>query len=289
MYSLPLSTGGDGKGFVTMENILVRLNTTFAPQGTFGTQRNYSMPGMGGRDTVIGYDAAVCLELYEPWIVEVYNSSFGFPSSMKIVDKAAEIKDMNTQQVKEKRLGKPVSDPLVKRALNSTNMKPAYIVGHQNSVNQILKDNGRDYDYVPSPTLISFTDGDGPFGYTELSEVYYAKARALADASNVLPYFAGSGLTVARRYQDQVVTTAVISTLIMVSIMFTVFLMGLISALFVPRLPLDTPRRGFDLYSWFSAFYARELIAEYPAGISKNMELRDIIDHTAELKFRYVA
>ena len=95
-----------------------------------------------------------------------------------------------------------------------------YIAGHQNSVNQMIKDNGRDAKYVPNPTvflfliapflafakhnprlqLISFTGGDGFTGYTELSEVYYAKARALADAGNVLPYFAGSGLTVARRF-----------------------------------------------------------------------------------------
>jgi hypothetical protein len=108
-----------------MENILVRLNTTFAPQGTFGTQIDSSMPDKDGLATFIGYDAAVCLELYEPWIVEVYNNSVGFPSSMQIVDKAAEIKDMNTQQVKEKRLGKPVSDPLVTWALNSANMKSA--------------------------------------------------------------------------------------------------------------------------------------------------------------------
>ena len=108
-----------------MENILIRLNTTYAPQGTFGTQSNYSMPDNNGSATFIGYDAAVCLELYEPWIVEVYNSSVGFPSSMRIVDKAAEIKDLNTQQVKEKRIGKPVSNPLVKRALNSTKMQSA--------------------------------------------------------------------------------------------------------------------------------------------------------------------
>jgi len=137
--------------------------------------------------------------------------------------------------------------------------------------------------------LISFTSGQGPNGYTVLSEVYYAKSRALADASNVLPYFAGSGHTLARRYQDRVVTNPDISKPLMASTMLTVFLMGLISALFVPRLPLDMPRRGFDLYSWFSAFYTHELVAERPGGISRNMELRDIIDHTAELKFRYVA
>jgi len=83
------------------------------------------VPDKDGSPTFIGYDAAVCLELYEPWVLEVYNSSFGFPSSMRIVDKAAEIKDMNTEKIKEKISGKPVSDPLVKQGLNSTNMTAA--------------------------------------------------------------------------------------------------------------------------------------------------------------------
>ena len=136
--------------------------------------------------------------------------------------------------------------------------------------------------------LISFTGGQGRLGYTELSEVYYAKARALADASNVLPYFAGSGPIVARRYYDQVVTNPVISNTFMCITILAAFLMGLMSALFVPRLPLDVPRRGFDLYSWLSAFYAHELVSESPVGISKDMDLKEIIDHTSELKFRYV-
>src|SRR6266446_65700 len=77
-----------------------------------------------------------------------------------------------------------------------------------------MKDNRCDSYYIPSPTvflflsspcltcakndrvqLISFTSGQGLYGYTELSEVYYAKAYVLTKAGNVLPYFAGSGLT----------------------------------------------------------------------------------------------
>ena len=142
-------------------------------------------------------------------------------------------------------------------------------------------------NHDPSSQLISFTSGNGPYGYTALSEVYYAKARALADAGNVLPYFAGSGLVVARSYQDQVVTSPVINVIPACMTILAVLLMGLVSALFIPRLPLDVPRRGFDLYSWLSAFYAHELVPEYPPAINKDMDLKDIIDHTSDLKFRY--
>ncbi|KDR76712.1 hypothetical protein GALMADRAFT_139606 [Galerina marginata CBS 339.88] len=285
MKSMPVTTGDNGSGFVTLEHVLVRLNDSFAPNGTFGIKVNSSVPDKQGFFTSIGYDAAVCLELYEPWVLEVYNSSAGLPSSMRIVDKAAVITDLK----KEKLNGPEITNPLVKRNLNSTNLSPVYLVSHQNSINQIVKDNGRDSFYVPSPTLISFTSGNNPLGYTELSEVYYAKARALADASNVLPYFAGSGLTVARRYSDQVVTKTKIVNVEMVVIISVVCLMGCISALFVPRLPLDAPRRGFDLYSWFAAFYAQELVADKRGTLNKHMDLHEVVEYAEGQRFFYTS
>jgi len=122
-----MRSGRDGTNFVTMEHILVRLNTSFAPNGIFGLEDKNSLPDNVGIATPIGYDAAVCLELYEPWVLEVTNSSVYIPSSMRIVDKNATIKDMNTEAVQEKRAGRPVSDPLAKRALNSTKMSPAWV------------------------------------------------------------------------------------------------------------------------------------------------------------------
>lgn len=135
--------------------------------------------------------------------------------------------------------------------------------------------------------MISFTNGDGPYGYTELSEVYYAKARVLADATNVLPYFAGSGLSVARQYLDQFITSTSIMNLQIALTIAAIFVMGSISALFVPRLPLNVPGRGFDLYSWFSAFYAQELVVDKTAAFGKNMDLRDIVEYIGDLKVRY--
>jgi hypothetical protein len=55
-----------------------------------------------GNETRIGYDAAVCLELFEPWVVEVYNSTTGVPSSMKLVGPGSRVEDVKQG---EKRIG----------------------------------------------------------------------------------------------------------------------------------------------------------------------------------------
>lgn len=97
----------------------------------------------------------------------------------------------------------------------------------------------------------------------------------------------GSGLSVARQYPDQLTTITSIVALQVALTIVVVFLMGLISAFFVPRLPLDVPRRGFDLYSWFSAFYAQELVAEKTEVLGRNMDLQDIMKYTGDLKLYY--
>jgi hypothetical protein len=64
--------------------------------------------------------------------------------------------------------------------------------------------------------------------------------------------------------------------------------LGLLAGLFVPKLPLDVPHRGFELYSWMAAFHVDELVGtEGDMGITRNMELREIADRQGELKFRY--
>ncbi|KAF8811878.1 hypothetical protein BYT27DRAFT_7088549 [Phlegmacium glaucopus] len=286
LKSTPINWGDDGTGFMTVENVLVRLNTSFAPNGSFSVTGPNSVPDQNGKPTFIGYDAAVCVELYEPWILEVYHSSAGLPNSLRIVDKAAIVKD--DVGVREALIGDRLTDPAVKRQLNSTGLGAVYIAGHQNSANQILKDNGRDSFYVPSPTLVSFTGGHGANGYTQLSAEFYGKARALADGSNVLPYFVGSALTLARSYPDSVIAKIVISNVGIAITLAVVLLMGLISAFFVPKLPMDAPRRGFDLYSWMSAFHSRELIAQRNSGIDKDMDLEEIVARVGELRFRHV-
>ncbi|KAF8883443.1 hypothetical protein BD779DRAFT_1802002 [Infundibulicybe gibba] len=257
--STPLSMGEDGNGWVTLESVLVRLNMTYTPDGKFGKLSNMTVPDVKGQPTHIGYDSAICLELYEPWIW-----------------RRNEITDQNTPRQIERNTGLRLTDPNIKRRLNSTNLSRAYVTAHTNSVNQMLKDNGRDAFYVPSPTVISFTTGQGPNGYTELSPEAFAQARAQADASNVLPYFAGTGPVVARSYPDRVMSSAAIQPIEMAIALGAIFILGWVAGMFVPKLPLGVPRRGFELYSWLAAFHADELVGERGPGLARNMELADI-------------
>lgn len=100
----------------------------------------------------------------------------------------------------------------------------------------------------------------------------------------------GTGQLVARQYEDRVVSTACINVIQLGVALGVIFLMGLYSALFLPRLPLDAPHRGFDLYSWLSAFYADELqpTPDSHVVLTKRMELDDIVKYTGDLRFRYV-
>ncbi|KAK0231351.1 hypothetical protein IW262DRAFT_1262876 [Armillaria fumosa] len=285
-FSKPVTSGDEGFGWISIEWVLVRLNTTYSPNGTFAAYSTESVLDANGTETRIGYDAAVCLELYEPYIVETYNSTTGLPSSTDVISQNKEITDSSAQGApEEKRTGKAVTGPNVKRQLNSTRLQDVYDILHGNSVNQMVKDNGRDAFYVPSPTLVSFTNGTGPYGYTELSGELFARARAQADATNVLPYFAGSADTLARQYPDLVLAYASIHVLYTVSLLITVLSVGVIAGLFVPTLPLRVPHRGFDIYSWLAAFRANELT--HIKGITKRMKTKDIAKQVGDSKISY--
>jgi hypothetical protein len=153
---------------------------------------------------------------------------------------------------------------------------------------------------------ISYTDGDGPFDYTSLSASKFENVKALSDASNMLPYFAGSGSLVAREYPNLITAYAYIEPVSMVVALLIIFFLGLIAALSVPRLPLNVPRRGFELYSWVAAFYADELVGvgregdtsegqllgapgQFSLPIGRRMEIEDIEEHIGDVRFRYVS
>ncbi|KAG5645260.1 hypothetical protein DXG03_006562 [Asterophora parasitica] len=282
LFSMPVGESGkDGHGWMSVEQVLVRINTTYTPDGKFARLSDQSIPDIDGKPTYIGYDAIACVQLFEPWVLEIYNSTTGLPSSTRVVGKGNVIVSNNTVDREEKLIGTPLVDTDVNRALNSSNLFSV--------VNQMIKDNGRDSSYVPSPTVVSFTDGKGPYGYTELSPEAFARARGLADAGNILPYFAGSGKQLARRYPDHVLTSASINPVYMGAYLGAIFIIGLLAGFFVPKLPFNIPHRGFEVYTWMAAFRADELRGEEAStGIARNLELDDIAEQMGELKFRYI-
>ena len=109
IQSEPVSMGEEGNGFVTIETVLIRLNTTYAPDGNFPVKSRATI------GPPIGYDSLVCLEVFEPWVLDVYNCTSSGPVTLRVVGKGAAIEDFLQE---EKRTA--VADPNVQRVLNST-------------------------------------------------------------------------------------------------------------------------------------------------------------------------
>ncbi|KAF4602487.1 hypothetical protein EYR40_005696 [Pleurotus pulmonarius] len=275
----PVSMGQDGKGFTSLEVLLVRVDTSFTPKGVYPVTRTATTPPQ-----TIGYDGAICLELFEPWVLETYNSTVGAPTSTRIVSKGNEIANVGAELNTGARLSG------VKRQLDSSNLSSVYDVAHGNSVNQLLKDNGHGSPYAPNPTVISYTNGQGPEGYTELSESFFADSRARADATHILAYLAGNGDTVARSYPDLVLSSASLNYMYMGIFVGATLVLGLAAGLFVPKLPLGIPKRGFEVYSWIAAFYGDDIAKEIKqAGVDKHMELSELEKRLGHLKFHFAA
>ena len=137
---------GNG-GWTTIETVLIRLNTSYTPSGRFPVYSNGSSPDINGVETRIGYDSAVCVQKYEPWIIETYNTSIGSPSVLRIVQKEyGGPRPSPSGSIQ----GAPIANT---RNLNTTGKNPAFYLAHDNSINQVVKDNGRDYFYAPSLTV----------------------------------------------------------------------------------------------------------------------------------------
>ena len=137
----------DYPGFTAIETVVIRLNTSFTPNGRFPVYSNRTLPDINGTETRIGYDVAVCLQKYDPWIIETYNTSVVSPTMLRIVDKGYGITPPSPSG---KIRGAATANT---RFLNTTGKDVAFWVAHGNGVNQIWKDNDRGSTYVPSPTV----------------------------------------------------------------------------------------------------------------------------------------
>ena len=298
-HSLTPIMGEAGNGWVGTEITLVRLNNSYTPSAKFPVYSEGSVVDASGFNSRIGYDAVVCVEMYEPWIMEIYNSSLGVPTTGRIVGKSASVDFEADYGNRGPRLNSYT------RALNSTGKDAAYHVryassfslmrcqlicrSHDNSINQMLKDNGLDRRYVPSPTTVSFTGNVGPRGYTELSPKFYADVRGKADASNVLPFLSGTRPVVVRAYRDVVLASASFRPGVLAGVLGITLLLGVIAGLFVPALPCDIPRRGFGLFSWVAALQGQELGGELTENdIHRHMELTELEKTLGEKRVHFI-
>ena len=83
-HSYMLTACKSGNGRAGVETVLVCLDNMFAPNA------NFPVWGVDPERSTsrIGYDAVVCVQMCEPWIVQIYNSSLGVPMTMAIVGKS---------------------------------------------------------------------------------------------------------------------------------------------------------------------------------------------------------
>jgi len=117
-HSLTDIKGGSENEWIVVETVLVRLSNSYAPNAHFPL----STVNPDELSSSIGYDAVVCVKMYEPWIVQIYNSSLGVPTTMTIVGKSATT-DFETDYGNR---GAPLDS--YTRALNSTDKYWAFYV-----------------------------------------------------------------------------------------------------------------------------------------------------------------
>ena len=120
-------TGESGNGWVMVETVLVRVNKRYAPNSKFSVSHEFPNERVSTIFIDVGYDAVICAETYEPWIVQIYNSSLGVPTTMAIVGKSATT-DFETDYGDRG----PYLDSYT-RTLNSTGKDTAFRIGYAGS------------------------------------------------------------------------------------------------------------------------------------------------------------
>ena len=115
------------QGWTSVETVLVQLNSSFTPSGRFPVYSNSE------EKTGIGFDAAVCVQRYEPWVIEAYNASTGSPSALRVVGKGDDSNPLlpsgNIQGTRA----------VNTRYLNKTGKDGVFFSAHGNSLNRMLE------------------------------------------------------------------------------------------------------------------------------------------------------
>ena len=134
-YSIidPYPPPAGNQGWTTVETVLVRLSTVAAPSGRFPVHFNLTVSKNPFGIAEMGYDAAVCVQKYEPWIIGAYNTSIAPPSALGIVERGGS----STWSLPSVHIqGAPVEGT---RHLNATGKYTAFVVAHTNSILQLKR------------------------------------------------------------------------------------------------------------------------------------------------------
>jgi len=142
--------------------------------------------------------------------------------------------------------------------------------------------------YTPSDSIVSFTDGVGPSGYTELSPDRLANILGGFDAAYALPYLVGSAPVVAQQYEDETVAYVAYEMWQLIALLAFLWILGIVGELFVPALPHQVPRREFGAYSWLALFQSKELRFEATGDVDKMMRLDELEEKFSDKRVEFV-
>ena len=126
--------------WTTVETVLIRITASLVPRGSFPV---YSNVAYGYR---VGFDAAVCVQKYEPWVIEAYNTSVASPSMLRIIEKG----NGNTSSPSGSIRGPPIENT---RYLHGMGNDTSFAIAHGNGVHQMLRANFESHPYFSSPTV----------------------------------------------------------------------------------------------------------------------------------------
>ena len=138
--SIPVQEGD----WTTIETVLIRIATTQTPSGRFPVHLNRTF---GSSVLRIGYDAAVCVQKYEAWIIETYNTSITPPSALRVVGKG---NTTNPLPPSGKIQGPPITNT---RYLNITGKGATLLRAHENTVRQMNDDGDHNGGYTATATV----------------------------------------------------------------------------------------------------------------------------------------
>ena len=138
------------QGWTTVETVFIQLDTNFTPSGRFPAYWNESLPGRG--EIRVGYDAAVCVQKYEPWVIEAYNTSTGSSFVLGVIGKGDGSTSLSPSgDVRGARIANT-------RYLNATGKDFVFSTVYNNSIDRFWEGNGYQNHYplghcVPTPTV----------------------------------------------------------------------------------------------------------------------------------------